>query len=250
MNKSQGNARGAGALERVAVALDTDDFDTFRAWCRFFGPRVGTLKVGLEAFIRWGPPAVERAARHGKRVFLDLKLHDIPATVAAAVAAARALGVHLLTVHAAGGSGMLERAAAEAARGDLRLVAVTLLTHLDDAALGELDLPGAAERRVALWARLAAATGCAGVVCSPREARALRAVHPAPFLLITPGVRWGPQPADDQRRISTPGEALAAGADLLVVGRPLTRAADPGRALAELEREIGPESTAPASGSV
>ena len=227
-------------LARLAVALDTPDRDTFRRWVRLFGPRVGVLKVGLEAFVRWGPPAVEEAAEHGAAVFLDLKLHDIPNTVAGAVAAARRLGVRYLTVHAGGGPAMLA-AAVEAAEGEVGLLAVTVLTHLDAGELAALDLPGEAEARVVRWAALGAAAGCAGAVCSPRELATLRPRHPRPFTLVTPGIRpaslAGPA-RDDQRRTATPAAAFAAGADLLVIGRPLTAAADPLAALAALETEI------------
>ena len=227
---------GADPLRRVAVPLDTSDRETYRAWCRRFGPRVGALKVGLEAFTRWGPAAVEEAAAEGD-VFLDLKLHDIPNTVAGAVAAARDLGARYLTVHAAGGPAMLA-AAAEAARGELALLAVTVLTHLDAAALSALDLPGEAAARADRWAALAAAAGLAGAVCSPQELAVLRARRPRPFLLVTPGVRPAGSARDDQRRTATPAEAVGAGADLLVVGRPLTRAADPEAALAALAEEL------------
>jgi orotidine-5'-phosphate decarboxylase len=223
--------------ERLAVALDTADRDELERWCRFFGPRVGVLKVGLEAFVSLGPAAVEIARRAAARVFLDLKLHDIPNTVAGAVRAARGLGVDLLTVHAGGGGAMLE-AAAEAAGEAVRLLGVTLLTHLDPPELERLDLPGAGAARVELWAALAASSGCAGVVCSPLEAARLRARHRPPFLLVTPGVRPGGAGDDDQRRVATPAAALRNGADLLVVGRPLTRAADPGAALAALLAEM------------
>ena len=224
-------------LSRVVVALDAAERERFDAWCRFFGPRVGLLKVGLEAFVRWGPEAVETARRHARGVFLDLKLHDIPNTVAGAVRAARALGVQMLTVHAAGGAAMLE-AATEAARGELQLLAVTLLTHLDEPTLAALDMPGAVASRVAGWAALAERAGSAGVVCSPQEAAELRRLLPPPFLLVTPGVRPAGSDSADQRRVATPAQALAAGADYLVVGRPLTGAADPGAALAALEREL------------
>jgi orotidine-5'-phosphate decarboxylase len=224
-------------LDRVAVALDTADRERFDAWCATFGPRVGLLKVGLEAFVRWGPRAVETARAHARGVFLDLKLHDIPNTVAGAVAAARELGVDLLTVHAAGATPMLQ-AAVEAARGEVRLLAVTLLTHLDEAALAELDVAGEIAPRAARWAELARRAGCAGAVCSPQEAATLRARLPSPFLLVTPGVRPAGGDAGDQRRVTTPAAALAAGADYLVIGRPLTGAADPGAALAALEHEL------------
>ena len=165
-------------LGHVAVALDTGDREQFDAWCKLFGPRVGVLKVGLEAFVRWGPDAVETARRHADRLFLDLKLHDIPNTVAGAVRSAQSLGADYLTVHVSGGRPMLE-AAVDAADGQVGLLGVTVLTHLDAAALRELDL-GSGDVRVAIWASLAAEAGCAGVVCSPREVIDLRAAHPRP----------------------------------------------------------------------
>lgn len=238
--------RGSQPLDRIAVALDTSNRAEFSRWCRIFGPRVGLLKVGLEAFVRWGPPAVEEACAAGAGVFLDLKLHDIPATVAGAVRAAGDLGVSYLTVHAGGGDAML-RAAAAAAAGP-KILAVTLLTHLDARELALLELAGSSADRVAAWASLAAAAGCAGIVCSPLEARRLRAENPPPFELVTPGIRSAAAPADDQKRTATAVDALSAGADILVVGRPLTRAADPAAALAALEREIaglGAESPGP-----
>lgn len=224
-------------LHRVAVPLDTPDRATFDRWCRLFGPRVGVLKVGLEAFVSWGPEVAEEATAHGADLFLDLKLHDIPNTVAGAVAAARRLGARYLTVHAAGGPAMLD-AAAEAAEGEVELLAVTLLTHLDAAALDTLDLPGEAGARAARWARLAERCGCAGVVCSPRELAELRPAHPPPFKLVTPGIRPAGAERDDQRRTATPAEAVRAGSDLLVIGRPLTRAPDPEAALEALSDEL------------
>lgn len=226
-----------GSLDRVALALDTSEWQTFRSWCRRFGPRVGVLKVGLEAYSRWGLAAVEEARRCGQRVFLDLKLHDIPSTVEGSVAAVRDQGVDYLTLHAAGGSLMLQ--AARAAAGEtLSLLAVTLLTHLDREALEALDLPGGGIERARRWAELARRAGCAGAVCSPLEVAELRAGNPAPFLLVTPGIRPRGAHADDQRRTATPTMALRAGADLLVVGRPITRADDPEGALEALAAEI------------
>lgn len=224
-------------LARVAVALDTPDRNEFRRWCGFFGPRAGVLKVGLEAFVRWGPEAVAEARAAARAVFLDLKLHDIPNTVAGAVRAARALGVDFLTVHAGGGEAML-RAAAEAAGDRLRILAVTVLTSLDEESLRALDMPGEAAARAARWTSLARAAGCAGVVCSPQEAAALRRLAPRPFLLVTPGIRASGADAGDQRRTASAAEAIAAGADLLVIGRPLTRAEDPEKALAALASSL------------
>lgn len=237
-----GGAENA-SLDRLAVALDTSDWARFRAWCAFFGPKVGVLKVGLEAYVRWGPRAVQEARRQAQRVLLDLKLHDIPNTVRGAVVAALELGVDYLTVHAAGGASMLE-AACEAASEEIKILAVTLLTHLGREDLVALDLPGGGRQRVVRWAGLARRAGCAGVVCSPWEAATLRRQNPRPFLLVTPGIRSGRDAAaDDQRRTAVAGRALAAGADLLVVGRPLTRAADPEEALRALAREMAGDHT-------
>ncbi len=233
-------AISAGGLGRVAVALDTNDRETFERWCAFFGPRVGVLKVGLEAFVRWGPPAIEIAHRHAQAIFLDLKLHDIPNTVAGAVNSARALEVDYLTIHAAGGPAMIA-AAAEAAEGRVALLAVTVLTHLDEPTLERLDLPGGSSRRALLWAHLAREAGAAGVVCSPLELAALRAAEPRPFKLVAPGIRpagHGSGAGDDQRRTATAAAAIAAGADLIVIGRPLTQAPDPEAALATLADEL------------
>ena len=223
----------------LAVALDTSDWETFSAWCELFGPRVGLLKVGLEAYLRWGPPCVELARRHGHGVFLDAKLHDIPNTVEGAAAAARDLGVDYLTVHVGGGPKMLEAARAGAGKG-VRLLGVTLLTHLGQDDLAALDLPGAARDRVGNWAALAAANGCSGAVCSPREVALLRKRMGPGFVLVTPGVRpEGSVGGDDQRRTATPAQALADGSDVLVIGRPLTQAADPEAALEQVLAEIG-----------
>ncbi len=213
-------------LDRVAVALDTSSRDEFSSWCERFGPRVGVLKVGLEAYTRWGPEVVVEARRHAA-VFLDLKLHDIPNTVAGAAASAARLGVRYLTVHASGGPSML-RAAVEATEGRCGILAVTLLTHLDRGELDSLDLPGEAPERALHWARLAEAAGCAGIVCSPLEVARVRTALARPFCLVTPGIRLAqPSADDDQRRVATPSSALADGSDLLVVGRPVTRAEDP-----------------------
>lgn len=223
-------------LERIAVALDTSDRAEFSEWCRFFGPRVGFLKVGLECFCRFGAPAVEEARRNAAGLFLDLKLHDIPNTVAGAVSAVRSLGADLLTVHAAGGRRMLE--AATTAAGDMRILAVTVLTHLESDDLESLDMGGSSAARAGRWASLARESGCAGAVCSPRELSVLRPQLSSPFLLVTPGIRPSGSARGDQRRVALPAEALAGGADLLVVGRPLTRADDPVEALAALSAEI------------
>lgn len=226
----------AKRIEHVAVALDTDERAEFSSWCAALGSRVEVLKIGLEAFVRWGAEAVREARDTGAKIFLDLKLHDIPHTVAGATAAARDLGVDYLTVHAAGGRAMIEAAVREA--GDMKIVAVTLLTHLDAAAIAELDLPGTASQRVEGWAALAHRAGAAGVVCSALEASRLRDENPRPFLLVTPGIRMAREPHGDQRRTAGPREAMVAGSDLLVIGRPVTRAAQPIAALEVLRKEM------------
>jgi len=248
MSTTAGDLQARG-LDQVAVALDTNDRATFERWCAFFGPRVGVLKVGLEAYVRWGPPAVEIARRHARAIFLDLKLHDIPNTVAGAVRSARELDVDYLTLHAAGGPAMIA-AAVEAADGRVAMLAVTVLTHLDEPTLELLDMPGGSSHRVLLWAHLARAAGAAGVVCSPLELAALRAAETRPFQLVAPGIRpaghgspgsqgsHGSTTSDDQRRTATAAAAIATGADLIVIGRPLTQAADPEAALVALTSEL------------
>ncbi len=199
------------------------------------------VKVGLELFTAAGPAVVESLRAGGRRVFLDLKLHDIPQTVAGAVRAAARLEVEWLTVHAGGGAAMLRAAAAaatEAGPAAPKLLGVTVLTSLDDAALAELGLPGTTAERARRWAALCRAAGLAGVVASAREAAAIRRECGPGFLIVTPGVRPAGVAPNDQARVATPAEALRAGADYLVVGRALTAAQDPDRALAELQAEI------------
>ena len=212
----------------VCVALDLDDPGRARELAAALHGVAGGVKVGLELFTRGGPDIVREIRTTGPRIFLDLKLHDIPNTVAGAVRAICDLPVHLTTLHAAGGRAMLEAAveARDRARPTLKLLAVTVLTSLDRTALEELGIVQAPEERVLHLARLALDAGVDGLVCSPREVARLRAAFGPQPLLVVPGIR--PRPAaDDQRRTATPEEALAAGADVLVVGRPVTRAPDP-----------------------
>ena len=219
----------AARIEGLAVALDTADRDQFSEWCAFFGPRVAVLKVGLEAYLRFGQGLCEQVQETGADLFLDLKLHDIPNTVAGAVRAIRDLGAQYLTVHASGGAPMV-RAAAEAAEGRIQIVAVTVLTSLDEEVLQALDLPGTPSDRAVLWAQAAVAAGATGLVCSPLEVASVRKAVGEEVTLITPGIRLAAS-GDDQRRVATPERARAWGADLLVVGRPLTRSKDPQAAL-------------------
>jgi orotidine-5'-phosphate decarboxylase len=202
-------------------------------------------KVGLELFTRSGPPVVRRLVEEGRHVFLDLKLHDIPNTVAGATRAAAAMGVRLLTLHASGGEAML-RAAAEAVRAenersgnDTRLLAITVLTSLDDASLASIMGQGSdVEQAVGRLAGLARESGVHGVVSSVAECRAVKLACGPDFLVVTPGIRLAGEGAQDQKRVATPAVAKAAGADFLVVGRSITQAADPKAALERFRTEL------------
>lgn len=224
-----------GWAEPLVVALDTADLDRLSSLAAAVGPHVGCLKVGLEAYTAHGPAAVAAAAAHAA-VFLDVKLHDIPATVGAAAAAAARLGVSLLTVHAAGGETMV-RAAVEEAGPDASVLAVTVLTSLDDAGLAAVGQPPAGEQ-VPRLAALAVSAGAQGVVCAPREVAAVRAAVGAQPLVLTPGVRPADGDPHDHARAMAPRSALDAGADALVVGRPITDAADPAAAAREMRAEV------------
>lgn len=198
------------------------------------------LKVGKEMFTRYGPALVERLTAKGYHVFLDLKFHDIPQTVAAACAAAADLGVWMVNLHASGGRRMME-AARERLAGVMDpplLIAVTLLTSLDASDLEAIGCPGEPHQRVLRLASLAHDAGLDGIVCSPQEAAPVRAALGAAFVLVTPGVRPAGAALDDQKRVLTPAEALAAGADYLVIGRPITAAPDPLVALARIEESL------------
>jgi orotidine-5'-phosphate decarboxylase len=213
----------------IAVALDAPDLETAARWAGLVTPHVSTLKIGLELYLRYGPEVVASVrGASGMQIFLDLKLHDIPATVAAAARAVARLRPALLTVHAAAGPAAI-RAAAEVSPGT-KVVAVTVLTSLGEADLRRIGLAGPASEAVRRLAVLAVESGASGLVCSPQEVAAVRAEVGDDILLITPGVRPAGSDTHDQARVATPEEALRAGADLLVIGRPITGAADPGAA--------------------
>jgi len=223
------------------VALDAPDWAANRAVVAAVAPSVGAFKVGLSSFIGAGPGSVEELAAE-RPVFLDLKLHDIPQQVAGAVAAVAGLPVAYTTVHAAGGRNML-RAAVDSAGPALDLLGVTVLTSLDEPALEVLGLAGPIEQAVIRLAELALEAGCPGLVCSPLEVAGLRRrfgsrAEGGPFLVV-PGIRPGGAPAGDQRRTLPPEEALADGADLLVIGRPITGTADPGAAARAVAAAVG-----------
>lgn len=196
----------------------------------------GWIKLGLELFCAEGPAIVADQVARGHRVMLDLKLHDIPETVARATARIAGLGAGLITVHAGGGRAMLE--AAVRAAGAARVLAVTVLTSLDDADLAQIGAQGPVRELVVTRARLAIAAGCAGVVASPHEIAAVRAIAPPGFLIVTPGVRPAGSDPGDQKRVMTAGAARAAGADLVVVGRPLRDARDPAGAARAVVAEL------------
>ena len=221
----------------VAVALDAPDLETAARWAALVTPHVSTVKVGLELYLRYGPQVVA-TVRGASRVsvFLDLKLHDIPATVAGAARAVARLRPDVLTVHAFGGADVI-RAAVEAAP-DTMVAAVTVLTSLGDDDLGRIGMTGPVPDAVLRLATLSVAAGAQGLVCSPREVSAVRSEVGPDVTLITPGVRPTGAQADDQARVATPEEALLAGADLLVIGRPITRAPDPGAAAAAIAASL------------
>lgn len=223
------------ALAPLAIALDAPDAGTAARWAAAVAPHVAVLKVGLELFCAAGPGIVEQV-RSGRDVFLDLKLHDIPNTVAGAARAVAPLRPRFLTVHAAGGAAMV-RAAVEAAP-EVTITAITVLTSLAGTDLDEVGLAGPPFDAVRRLAVLAVGAGAGALVCSPREVAAVRAEVGPGVVLVTPGVRPAGASAGDQARVATPQQALADGADLLVVGRPVTGAADPGAAAAALAADL------------
>ena len=230
----------------IAVALDAPDLETAAHWASLVTPHVSTVKVGLELYLRYGPEVIASVrGASGVQVFLDLKLHDIPNTVAGAAKAVARLKPAILTVHAAGGPAMIS--AAVDALPDTQVAAVTVLTSLSEADLDRIGIAGPPGDAVRRLAALAVGAGAQALVCSPREVATVRAEVGPDITLITPGVRPAGTDSQDQARVATPERAFADGADLLVIGRPITGSADPGataagiaaalrRALASAER--------------
>jgi orotidine-5'-phosphate decarboxylase len=214
--------------QRLIVALDVSTAAAARKIVAAVGRSAVAYKVGMQLYTAEGPSMVRELVGSGHRVFLDLKYHDIPSTVAAAVHEAAQLGVSMLTVHASGGGKML-RAAVEAAqsRPDLLVLGVTVLTSMDDVELGKIGLREGVLDQVLRLAALALSNGCKGVVASALEAAALREEFGRDFAIVTPGVRPAGSGSHDQMRIVTPSEAISAGASHIVVGRPITEASDP-----------------------
>ena len=221
----------------VAVALDAPDLETAARWAQAVTPHVSVVKVGLELFCRTGPSVVDVVrGGSGVELFLDLKLHDIPNTVAGAARSVARLGPRYLTVHAVGGPDMV-RAAVEAAP-SVCIAAVTVLTSMTPQTLDAVGLAGPPLDAVRRLAALSVEAGARALVCSPQEVAAVRAEVGVDVVLITPGVRPAGADLQDQVRVATPQQALADGADLLVIGRPITGAADPGAAAAALAAEL------------
>ncbi len=229
---------------RILAALDFPDGASALRMADLLRGRAGGLKIGKQLFTAEGPALVRQLTSRGDRVFLDLKFHDIPNTVAGAVASAAALGVWMVNVHAAGGRAMMT-AAREAAdkatpAGGTRplVIAVTVLTSLDAAALKETGVDAEPADQVARLARLARESGLDGVVCSPQEIALVRRECGSDFLIVTPGIRGAADAKGDQARTATPKGAIEAGADYLVIGRPITAAADPAAAADMIGREV------------
>ena len=233
--------------KRVIVALDLPEAQGALDLAARLDPALCRVKVGKELFVAAGPAVVERLQSRGFEVFLDLKFHDIPNTVAGACRAAARLGVWMVNVHASGGAAMM-RAAREAMAGlqaPPLLIGVTVLTSLSDAELAEIGVAGTAAQGVERLARLAAASGLDGVVCSAQEASLLRAALGAGFVTVTPGIRLPGGDKGDQSRVVTPVDAVRGGAHYLVIGRPVTQAKDPVATLESIVRSLEGEKASP-----
>jgi orotidine-5'-phosphate decarboxylase len=226
------------ARDRLIVALDFPSLDEAFSLVQKLQGRVGMFKVGKQLFTREGPAAVRRIVDLGERVFLDLKFHDIPNTVARAVESAVSLGTSVINVHASGGRKMMQAAAEAAAGGNAAVIAVTVLTSLRDEDVREAGFTSGTEELVPRLARLALEAGLDGVVAAPTDAARLRQELGSDFLIVTPGVRPAGSTKDDQARIATPAEAVRQGADYIVVGRPITQAADPLKAAEAIVAEM------------
>ncbi|HZP25313.1 MAG TPA: orotidine-5'-phosphate decarboxylase [Terriglobales bacterium] len=228
------------ARDRLIVALDVPGAAQARQVVQSLGDTVTTYKVGKQLFVAAGPEFVRELVAQGRKVFLDLKFHDIPNTVAAAVRSAAELGVSMMTVHASGGSKMLKAAAEAAAQapGKPLVLAVTVLTSFAEADLQEIGVSGNVLSQVLRMGALARTAGCGGLVASALEARELRRELGEGFAIVTPGVRPAGADVGDQARVITPGEAIRAGATHLVVGRPILAASDPANAARQILAEM------------
>jgi orotidine-5'-phosphate decarboxylase len=225
------------AKDKIILALDVSPQEA-RDLVRRLGDRVGWFKVGLQLFTAAGPAIVEEIKKTGAKVFIDLKLHDIPNTIQQAVRSACALGADMLTIHLCGGSEMCRAAVEGRAESSTLLLGVTVLTSQNDQTLAEVGIKANVAEQVLLLATLAKATGIIGLVASPMEIRPLRERFGSHFTIVTPGVRPSGADHGDQRRVMTPAEALKAGSDYLVIGRSITATADPVAALDGIEAEM------------
>jgi orotidine-5'-phosphate decarboxylase len=221
----------------LIVALDVPTQTEALELVRELSPEVGFFKIGLQLYIAGGPEIVRGVLATGAKVFLDLKLHDIPNTVGRAVESAASLGAEMQTIHLSGGRAMIE-AAVHAAAPEMLLLGVTVLTSVDQAALHETGVDSPMEKQVLRLAQLGVDSGIGGVVASPLEIAPLRHAHGSKLRIVTPGIRPRDAATDDQRRTMTPAQALGAGADFLVIGRPITAAPDPRAALAQIVADV------------
>ena len=224
--------------DRLIVALDVDNKERAQVLVDELGPHVGMFKVGKELFTAEGPQIVRSIVEGGGKVFLDLKFHDIPNTVAKAVGAAAQLGAFFVTLHITGGRAMLEAAASALPAEGTQLLGVTVLTSQTDASLMETGMRGTVVETVRQLARLAHESGIDGVVCSPHEIALIRETAGDDMVIVTPGIRPKGAAKGDQARVTTPGEALRLGCDYIVVGRPITEAASPSDAAKAIVDEL------------
>jgi orotidine-5'-phosphate decarboxylase len=227
-----------GAKDKIIVPLDVSTEAEALRLIEILGGQVGYFKVGSQLFTRVGPSIVQKIQKSGSKVFLDLKFHDIPNTAQHAVESACSLGVDMLTVHLSGGKAMCEAAVAGRGTSKTLILGVTVLTSLDDEALAEAGFRTSVQDQVLLMASLAQQTGITGLVASPQELGILRERFGSLFTTVIPGIRPSWAAADDQKRILTPGAAVKAGADYLVIGRPITAAPDPAAAVARILDEL------------
>lgn len=225
--------------DRLIAALDLDTREKAEKLVKELGPHVGMFKVGMELFTAAGPDMVRSIVGNGGRVFLDLKFHDIPNTVAKAVASAAQLGASFVTVHLSGGRAMLEAAASALPAQGTQLLGVTVLTSHTDASLKETGAMGTVAETVLRLTQLARESGIDGVVCSPHEITMVREAAGGDMVIVTPGIRPKGTARGDQARVTTPGEARRLGADYIVVGRPITEAESPAEAAQAIVEEIG-----------
>ncbi|OUW19845.1 MAG: orotidine-5'-phosphate decarboxylase [Opitutales bacterium TMED158] len=226
---------------QLILALDIEERADAIELVRKTGERLEWVKIGLQMFTRYGPDYVKEVADLGKRIFLDLKLHDIPNTVAKAIASVSDLPIGMLTIHTCGGREMMEWAvrSQEDHKPDLQLLGVTVLTSMDDQGLADIGIGRPAAEQVSALTALAREAGMSGLVCSPHEACSVKSVHGDQFKLVTPGIRPAGADAGDQKRIMTPKLAAEHGSDYIVVGRPIYQAADPASVVAAIQSDLG-----------